>query len=92
MDLKNISTIMDSKLWKRIIHHPSYKGYTIVHPSKRETPNQNVYCALWIFFDYKITDKTIRRYWKEGKIMIRTELLDQHKLPILCYGKTLVYS
>ena len=92
MDLKNIETIMASDLWKRMIGHRCYKGYYIVHPSNREASNKNVWCALWVFFDWKIADATIKKYHKEGASMCKDEMLDHHELPIECYGKVLVFS
>jgi len=83
---------MKSKLWDKIIMNPSFKGYCIVPPSKREAANKRVWCALWVFFDYKITDVTINKYHKEGRQMAKGEMLDRHKLPIECYGKALVFS
>lgn len=89
MDLENIHKIMTSNLWKKITRHSYYRGHYILHT---EPKNLSHYCALWVFFEWKITDRKIKEYWKEGACMFRNEFLDRRDLPIECYGKVLVYS
>lgn len=89
MDNENIRKIQNSELWKRITRHPAFRGSYVVHTEKQ---NQEHYCALWVFFNWHIDDRTIKQYWKEGRGMIRNEGLDCHELPIECYGKALVFS
>ncbi len=88
MDLENINKIMKSNLWKKITKNKNYLDYKIVDTSKK-----GYYQMLVVFFDMDVSEKTLKDYLKRGRMMIRTEGLDDNKI-LKTYGRIriLVYS
>ncbi len=88
MNLKNIELIMKSNLWKKITKNKNYLDYKIVDTSKK-----GYFHMLVVFFDMDVGEKLLKKYLKEGRMMIHTEGLDDNEI-LKTYGRIriLVYS
>lgn len=70
MHIHNINEIKKSRLWNRITRNKSYRGSIVINTDK---DNFNGFQALYVFFSSDSNIKTLKKYYHEGKMMIRNE-------------------
>lgn len=88
MDLRNIKKIMSSNLWRKITRNKNYIDFKIVCTS----PRTRSFWMMIVFFNWRISNQTIKRYFWEGYRLSKGESLDQHD-KVEFYGtKLLIFS
>jgi len=92
MNIDNIELIINSPLFKRIKRNKYYINYYILDTLYTKQRKSGQFFCLLIFFKYKITNFTLGKYHKEGKVMSTNESLDPNQ-DISLYGmKILKFS
>jgi hypothetical protein len=77
MNIENIKRIMKSNLWKKIRNNKNYRNYMILDTKSKENQRTSgQFFVLLVFFNYQISEDTLKGYWKEGAIMSIGEGLD----------------
>ena len=98
MMLQNIQGIMNSKIWRKILKNQGYRGHIIIDTENKPSKMRygGSFFVLLVFFDKSVSDKTLKKYWKEGAFLPKSvgdESLD-HVEPYHFYGtmRMLQYS